>query len=376
MHITVREELCAHVVEVVRSRKPPPGTQEIRVTCFLHIRFQGLYSAQGVVLQIISPPGGEVALCVCPGDEVGDIKSCHGRTLACHLCGCRKGEVRILQHDAGQGFHEVEDTCLRPLMLAKGLVVHEEVDGLSLAVQGEEPACILLGSERIFLPALVGEAEGNVVREAVVLQKKSYATAVAGLVCKVWRSPVNDLVGTFGEDGLVAHLLRSFCYIVVVDELGIAEGCGPDTEVLLHKLVMDSDLFHPLVGREEEGEGVGIGFSKDFHAARVYQFLEALQNIWCVLHHLFDKDAGKREGHLELAIVSLDELQEQRVHGQIALVRHLQHDGPVGIIVLVHVVVTNVEERVMPEPVGLMNLKVETDGRHLISPLRARHTPH
>ena len=78
VYVTIREELGAHVVEVVRSGEPSPGAQKVRVPSLLYIRFQGLHGTQGVVLQIIASPGREIAFRVCPGDEVGDIETCHG----------------------------------------------------------------------------------------------------------------------------------------------------------------------------------------------------------------------------------------------------------------------------------------------------------
>ena len=115
-------------------------------------------------------------------------------------------------------------------------------------------------------------------------------------------------------------------------------------EVRLHELIVQGNLFHPFPGREEEGDGVGIGFGQDFHAARVHKLLEAFEHFRSVLHHLFDKDAGQGEADPEVALVLIDQFQQEAVHGQIALVRNLQHDGLVGFIILVHVVVSNVEE--------------------------------
>ena len=129
-----------------------------------------------------------------------------------------------------------------------------------MAVEAEEPGGIFVCGKRVFLPGLVGEAEGNVVREAVVFQQQAYAAAVGRLVAEIGAAPVDDLVGTLGEHGLVAHFLGHAGDVVVVDELCVAEGSGRHAKVLFDKPVVDPDLLLPFLWREEKGQGMGVGF--------------------------------------------------------------------------------------------------------------------
>ena len=282
-----------------------------------------------------------------------------------HFGRCGEGEVLVLQNHAGQGFHEVEDAGGLPLVLTEGLVVHEEIDGLALSVEGEEPARVLLGAERIFLPRAVGEAEGDVVGKPVVLEEQAYAAAGARLIDEIGAAPVDDLIRALREDGPEALFLGDIRDIVVVDELRVAEGRGRDVEVFLHEAVVLIDLGPELVHGEEKGQGMGVGLGKHFHAARVHELLEALEHVRRELHHLIDEDAGEGEAHLEGAVMPLYLAVEKVVHGQVALLGHLAHDGTVRLVILVNMVVTNVEEGIMTQTVRLMDLEIKANGRHV-----------
>lgn len=60
----------------------------------------------------------------------------------------------------------------------------------------------------------------------------------------------------------------------------------------------------------------------------------------------------------------LDLVEQQRVHGAVALLGHAAQDTGVLLVVEVVVTVADVEERVASEPEGLMDLEVEDDVGH------------
>ena len=122
------------------------------------------------------------------------------------------------------------------------------------------------------------------------------------------------------------------------------------------------DLGPELVHGEEEGQGMGVGLGKHFHASCVHELLEALEHVGRKLHHLIDEDAGEGEAHLKSAVMPLYLAVEKVVHGQIALLGYLAHDGTVR---LVNMVVTNVEEGIMTQTVRLMDLEIKANGRHV-----------
>src|SRR5690606_4666576 len=80
----------------------------------------------------------------------------------------------------GHGAHELEDARVGPLVLAEGLVIHEEVDKVAVAVDVVDPLGELLGREGPLAPAAVAEAEGDIVGEAVVLEQEPERLAIGG----------------------------------------------------------------------------------------------------------------------------------------------------------------------------------------------------
>jgi hypothetical protein len=69
-------------------------------------------------------------------------------------------------------------------------------------------------------------------------------------------------------------------------------------------------------------------------------------------------------GDLEPALRGLDELQEELVGREVAFPGHLFHDRPVEALVEVVVPEPDIQDRVGPEPKGLVDLEVEDDMEH------------
>ena len=103
---------------------------------------------------------------------------------------------------------------------------------------------------------------------------------------------------------------------------------------------------------------------EEFHTAGICQLLEALQNFGGVLEALVDERTGHGEGDAEAALMALDELKHEGVHGQVAFFCHLLHHSAVFFHIFIVVVNADVEEAELTQPVGLMHLKVKTYGRH------------
>jgi hypothetical protein len=59
-----------------------------------------------------------------------------------------------------------------------------------------------------------------------------------------------------------------------------------------------------------------------------------------------------------------DQVVQQLVHGQVAFFRHLIEDEAIMFVILVEMVFPDVEKRVMAETERLVDLKIETHGRH------------
>ena len=103
-----------------------------------------------------------------------------------------------------------------------------------------------------------------------------------------------------------------------------------------------------------------VCLGEELHATRPRELLETLDNLGSITVELLQHGAGQGEGHLEFALRGLDGVEKDIVHRQIALACDPLQDGPVGEVIVVVRVFTNIEEPVLPEPCRLMDLKIQT----------------
>src|SRR3989339_496459 len=95
-----------------------------------------------------------------------------------------------------------------------------------------------------------------------------------------------------------------------------------------------------------------IGLVDKFNAPGLGELLKKFEDLGVVLLELGECAAADGEGDLELSLVALDELEEQGIHGNVALFR----------VVLVEVVGPNVEKRVvLPQPERLVDLEIKAE---------------
>jgi hypothetical protein len=153
-------------------------------------------------------------------------------------------------------------------VFTQGLVVHKEVDNRLLPPDPMEPVGVFGRRERVFGPAPVGEAEGHVVRKAVVPQKELQLLAARRTVYQVGAPPAKDFFGPLGEDRPVAHLFYRRREGVAVDQLRVAEGPALLPEQATDPLPVAEDLLPELPRRGEECEGVAVGLVEKLDASR------------------------------------------------------------------------------------------------------------
>ena len=243
-------------------------------------------------------------------------------------------------------------------MLTEGLVVHEEVDDLARRLLRSEPRHVLVGRQRPLVPVLVREAERDVVRELVVAQQQTQFLVVGVGVDVVGRLPAQHVLGAFGQHRAEAHAGDHLADLVRVDELRIAEGRGLHAELLFQHRRVELHLLGEVLLRGERSQRVRIGLGQELHASRGGELLERLEHLGSERAELLDGRARDRERAAELALVLLDELQQQGVHRQVALPCDLLHDRAVQQVVQVVVVLAHVEEAVFLQTPGLVNLKI------------------
>ena len=261
--------------------------------------------------------------------------------------------------DRRKGGHEVEQAGLGALVLPECLVVHEEVE--HLAFLGFHPAHELLGCERPLVPVAVGEAESDVVAEGVVPEKDLLLRPEVVVIDVVGRLPAHDVAGTLGEDGVETHLVHLRAYAVGIDELGVAESLGLHAEVFLDGgLVLEHLMLELGLGRKG-CERMVIGLAEELHAAGLGQCAEAVDDLRSVAVELLERRTSDGEGDLELALLLLDSIEKDLVHGEVALLGDPLQDGPVGVVVIVVRVLSDIEETIEAQPCGLMDLEIQTD---------------
>ena len=260
-----------------------------------------------------------------------------------------------------KGTHEVEDAALCTLVLAEGFVVHEEVDDVASVCNGAlEPVDILLGRKRPVLPTLVGEAECDIVAELVVPEEElELGLDVIGIDI-VGAPPSHDVTGALGEHGLVAEVIDGIADGVGIDKLGVAEGDGLHTEILLDGSLVLLHLVLELGVGCERSKRVVIGLAEELDASRSREAAEAVDHLRSVAVELLKRGTGDGERHLERSLALLDSLEEEFIHREVALLGYPLEDGPVGEVVIVMRVLADIEEPVQSESCRLVYLEVQT----------------
>ena len=169
VHVSVGEEFGAHVVQVVTLLEMSVVCPKDRIVEQAELLLQAVKLVEGLALELVSKPGGEVSLLVSPGNCVRHRKLGHRAECCGSLC---RGEEIDSSLDAllSKCTQDIEDSSLLRSMLAERLVVHEEVHYIPLCCI--HPSLELLGSERPLAPVAVSKTECDVVAELVVAEQE------------------------------------------------------------------------------------------------------------------------------------------------------------------------------------------------------------
>jgi len=268
VNIPVGKPFRAHVVEVVGGLEHPPAPEKPFILPPADGGLEIVELAGGVLLHGVAQPGRRVPFLVRPGDEIG-ARDFTGRfALRGRFRGRPEAKIGMAEDLPRKRPQKVEDPRLPPLVFADGLVVHKEVDDRLFPSDPVEPVGVFGRRERILGPISVGEAKGHVVREAVVPEQElQFFTAVRS-VYQVGAPPAKDFFAPLGEDRPVAHLFHRRREGVAVDQLRMAEGLTLLLEEGTDPLPVAEDLRPELPLREEEGQGMAVGFVQELDASR------------------------------------------------------------------------------------------------------------
>lgn len=122
------------------------------------------------------------------------------------------------------------------------------------------------------------------------------------------------------------------------------------------------ELVGELVLGVDVAEGVVVGFGDELAAAGLGELYEEVEDIGAEFFPLLDDGACDGVGDSEVAFVAFDEVEHELCCGAVAFVGDFFTDGAVGVFVEVEGV--GVEDGVVFEAVGLVDLEVEDGGCH------------
>jgi len=331
---------------VIRGLEPAPIAQQVRIAAVSDSLLHPVEFRDGVLLHGVAQPGGQIALRVGPTDQVGHVDDVRRLIGVGHLARGLEVVVGVLEDFRRQLSKEVEDAGVLPLMLAEGLVVHEQIDNVSVTVDRVDPLAELSDAERPLAPVPVGESEGDVVAEAVVLQEQLEFRHARGPVDIVGAAIAQDVVRSFGEDRLeAADPGDRLGHLVVVDQFGVSEDLRRLAEQVADQLPVRNDLTDELVRGEQEAQAVVVRLAQELDAAGGRQVLETGQDLRRVLGELLQHRSGDAERDFELPSMPFDEFLKDPIGRQVALARDLAAD--LGVLESVEVVTRRVEDRVM-----------------------------
>ena len=174
------------------------------------------------------------------------------------------------------------------------------------------------------------------------------------------------MLSALGEHAVEAHVDQLGSEVVVVDEFGVADYLGGNTETAAEDAASVGYLLAEFVGVGERCQRVGEGLSYEFNATGVGEFLEDVEELGYVVLELFESDARDCDREAEAALVGLYHAQEGLCCRDVAVVCYAGDDVVVGEIIEVVVVAADIEEAVTFQTERLMYLEVKTNCFHFV----------
>ena len=229
---------------------------------------QAVEFVDSLLLKDVTHPRAGVACFIGPRNGVHYRQLAHWLEFRNHLTWGHKLDA-LLSRKSWQSLHELKDTALARLQLAKGLIVHKQVDEHLLLGQSSNPVDVLVGSERIGSPLRIAEAEGDIVAKLRVLEQEFEFWRRCCLVEVVRRLPSQDVLSTLGYGSLEPHRSHNGSDVVVIDKLGVAEHLGTLAKELVNLLVVRLHLSDELFSVDKRRERVSIGLAEELHATSV-----------------------------------------------------------------------------------------------------------
>jgi len=132
--------------------------------------------------------------------------------------------------------------------------------------------------------------------------------------------------------------------------------------MMLDEVGVKADLLGKLLAGVEEGQGMVVGFGEELDGAGIGQGMKSAHDLRGVSFELLDEHSGAGIGELETSGVFVDELENELIGGQIALLGHLVDN--LLIVIFVEIIGVGIKNGVSSKAIGLVDLKIKTYRGH------------
>ena len=188
------------------------------------------------------------------------------------------------------------------------------------------------------------------------------------MVQEVGRLPTKHMPRALREHLRKPHGRHAAPYKVAIDKLRIAERGGNLPKQALHALAVLPHLPFERIALPERHQRMRVGLSQHLYLARPRKLLEGAQHLGRVHLELVERNARNGKGKFHPAPVARYQLEEKRIHRQVALFGHLAHDRCIRLRIEVIVLRANIKKSVAAKPKRLVYLKVKANCTHNLYP--------
>lgn len=128
-----------------------------------------------------------------------------------------------------------------------------------------------------------------------------------------------------------------------MDKFSVSENFGKDAEMLENFLLVLYNLKLKLVGRQQAGERMVIGLRQKINATCFGEQTETVEHLRRIGLELVNGDSGDGKSDFDPGIL-FNELQQERIGGQIALSGYALNDVSVQVVIEVPAIYADVKK--------------------------------
>ena len=305
-----------HVMQIVHILQAEPIGLEGLVLTEVYTLSHGIEFIERLLLQVITGVDAQVLGFTAPGERIRTGEY----VISCQFLGClgRGHEAHLtLEGVVRQGFEEIEDTCSGVLTDTESLGAYPDVDDLFAFRQRLQHVRIFLCVHREVSPVRIGEMETEFITEVGVTQQHFHLRCTGGLVYLVRGLPTEYMLGTFGQDHFVTHLVEVISRFVGVEQLGVPNGLCLDAQDGLEQFALELKLFLELLFVVLRSEGVSVRRSEELNGFGSCQLLEDIDHLRVELLKHLDHRSADADGTMEFTFGEVDHVFDRLAQRQV-----------------------------------------------------------